>query len=172
MDRIVRRAQRPLVDRILGRAPEGPAIRIWTPPHAPDGVSDGVSIVIEWCHGQPGHPSTYGLLGGKLGSGATTFLVPEDRPQFRQACKDLVNRAVFGLPREYRAEILRVVPDSVVITAAAAGETTSSQLVFRVLARVLMSFLRDGVPEEDAQVRAAFRGSWREAVHLDQGIPF
>lgn len=156
MDRIVRRARPPLVDRLLGRAPRGPVIRIWTPPDAPDGASDRESIVIEWCHGQPGHPSTYGMLGGRLGSGATTFLVSEHGPRFRQACDDLVNRAALGLPREYRADILGVVPDSVVITAAASGEVTSSPLVFMVLARVLMAFLRDGVPEEDAQVRAAF----------------
>ncbi|MGH2465787.1 MAG: hypothetical protein ACRDGI_10035 [Candidatus Limnocylindrales bacterium] len=147
------------MDRTLAPLRSGSHVRIWTPPDWPWGAIEAGGVAVEWTGGSPGHPSSFGLLGGRLSPGTSRILVPSDGPRFYEGHNGNADRATFGLPSEYSAWILKVVPEGLTITTAAAGVASSSPLVFMFLARALAAFLRDGIPIEDDAVRAVILGA-------------
>jgi len=141
-------------DRPFGR------IRIWTPPDRPKGAAAS-PIVVEWA-GLVGDPSSYGLLGGTLVEGETRIDAPLDGTAFPDSLARN-DRGAFGLPAGYRAGVLAAVPFGLAVSVAAHGMASSSPLTFGELARLLVIFLRHGIPEGDDEVWRTFDEARDEA---------
>jgi len=108
---------------------------------------------VEWA-ARPGHPSSYGLLGGHLGG------APSDRDawptgQYPESLAGHSDVVEFGLPQEY-LDALAAVRGELVVTVAAHGRVGSSIVVFRRLASVLIDFLTNGIPVQDVEVWRAW----------------
>jgi hypothetical protein len=106
---------------------------------------------VEWV-GRLGHPSSYGLLGARLIEGETRISVPFEGPDFPKSLAARSERVDHGLIQEYRGAITAAVPAGLEITLAAHGQVSSSQAVFGGLARLILTFLRDGIPEASSDV--------------------
>jgi hypothetical protein len=127
-------------------------LRVWTAPDAPAGIAPA-DVCVEWA-ARPGHPSSYGLLGGHLGA------APSDRDvwptgQYPQSLTGRSDDVEFGLPQEY-LDAVEAVRGELVVTVAAHGRVGSSTVVFRRLASVLIDFLTNGIPVQDAEVWRAW----------------
>lgn len=127
-------------------------LRIWTAPDGPAGavVAD---VCVEWI-ARPGHPSSYGLLGGYLGATPSEPVAWPAGP-YPQSLAGGTDRVEFGLPKEYIPAIADLA-GQLVVTVAAHGQVGSSLLVFRRLASVLLGFLIDGVPDSEDDVWRAW----------------
>jgi hypothetical protein len=105
---------------------------------------------------QVGHPSTYGLLGGREARGETEspFNLPLGRYTASLAGKaDVVE---FGLPSQYERVVLDEGRSRFIVTVAAHSRVSSSPLVFRGLARMLVWVLDHGTPTTDEEMWAAW----------------
>jgi hypothetical protein len=147
------------MDRTLVPAMPKAHVRIWTPPDWPWGPIETGAVALEWAASHAGHPSTFGMLGGRRNSGVSQVLVGSEGPTFYEGHNLRADQTTFGLPREYVSRILEAVPEGLVITTAAAGAASSSPLVFMFLARALDAFLRDGIPVDDDAVRAVIQAA-------------
>jgi hypothetical protein len=145
------------MDRTIERMPGGTRLRIWTPPDSPVGLRDDGTVSVELATGQPGHPSTYGLLGARAGNSDTTFVVPTNGEAFLGAAARAADVVQLGLPEEYRPGIGRVQPRGLVVTVAAHGRFSSSERMFGFLSVLLSRLLEHGVPEQDEAVWQLYR---------------
>lgn len=120
-------------------------MRVWMNAEGPlDEAIDGLAV--EWA-GQVGHPSSYGLLGGRAGE-VTRLEVPE-RGSYQGSLAGASDEVAFGLPAEYRQAVGQGLRSPVALTVAAHGQVGSSAYVFRRLASLLSALISDGVPATD-----------------------
>jgi hypothetical protein len=129
-------------------------LRVWTPPDTPNGSSPA-PIAIEF-GGLINDPSSYGLLGGALVDGDTRFEVSTHGANYGGSLARGQDVVSFGLPDEYRDGVLSAVPSGLAVMLAAHGKASSSPFIFGILARVLVTFLQEGVPPTDSATWAVF----------------
>ena len=111
------------------------------------GSADGIAV--EWA-GQVGHPSSYGLLGGRA-AGLTRLDVPE-RGAYEASLAGTSDDVTFGLPAEYRQAVGEGLSSPVALGVAAHGQVGSSEYVFRRLAALLSALVSVGVPATAADL--------------------
>jgi len=133
--------------RRLTRTTPVERLTIWTEGDGPVDVGRD-AIGIEWT-GRLGHPSSYALLGGRLGAGSE---VPNEGRRFRGSDARRLDRVFIGLPDEYRSAVDVVGEGQIGVTAAAHGDVGSSYNSFRDVAKFLLLLLEGGVPAEDQHV--------------------
>lgn len=129
-----------------GRPPGHWRLHVWSAPDGPR-IDCRDDLVLEFA-GRIGHPSSYGLLGGHGVPGQTTYELRVAGRPFVESMAARGDDVEFGLPSEYRRAISGSVATGLVVTVAAHGRVSSSQLVFRWLALTLRDWLRHGVPEQ------------------------
>ena len=134
------------MDRLFVRQVRPARLRVWTPP---DGPVAGIveQLVIEYA-GRVGHPSSYGLLGGSLSTSTHPVELRLDGEPFAATMAAREDAARFGLPAEYSTAVASALSDGVVVTVAAHGLASSSQLVFASLASALSRWLAAGLPDD------------------------
>jgi len=150
--------------------------RIWGPGELLPGETDAHPgrIVVEWCE-RAGHPTSYALLGGRIG--AVAAIHADGTGYFADALPGKSDRVRWGLQfADYAGVIqdqLAMLETPVEITVAASGEIGSSMFAFARLTRFLGSLLRapgSGLraPELIAD-DAALRGLWELAKPMPRG---
>ena len=118
--------------------------RLWLPPDWPFGEPPFATAVgLEWVSRQPGHPCSYGLLGGHLtGTGEAAITAPVAGDPFPGSLAGRAEEVRTGLPDEYRPVVLAATDNRpLVITTAAHGLVGSCALVFHRLTTVLADIL-------------------------------
>jgi hypothetical protein len=102
-------------------------------------------VVVEWLGTQPGHPGSYGLLGGyriddSEPSRIELSMAPEGR--FNESLAQRADTVEFGLPDEFRDAILEFLSSarhSIVVTLAAHGLQGSSDSAYQHVADLLIA---------------------------------
>jgi hypothetical protein len=106
-------------------------------------------LAVEWAGGQPGHPTSYALLGGFPSDHGIEIAVEGDGP-FTEALAGVADPVVFGLPDGYRNEVVRVlaghVSEGFTVTVAAHGAAGSSEMAFRFVSGFLAALIE---PQDD-----------------------
>jgi hypothetical protein len=140
----------------------GESLRVWTSANGPlDEVAEGLTV--EWA-GQVGHPSSYGLLGGR--SSQVTQVAPGDARGYEESLAGAADQVRFGLPSEYAAAVSDALTTPVEVTIAAHGLVGSSPAVFSRVAAFLALLLRDGVPEDDEDLWSG----WAKASRSQEAL--
>ncbi len=120
---------------------------------------------IEWA-GRVGHPSSYGLLGGRRTSGDAQVAVTYDgTPTYKGSLAGRSDKVLWALPAEYERAVINVLrqqPVPVVVTDAAHGEVGSSEYVFHTLAAMLGHVMAAGVPADDDDVWLLLDRCWSD----------
>ena len=129
----------------------GERLRVWKNADGPAGAALG-GVAIEWVE-QAGHPSSYGLLGGRLS--AVVHVAPSEEGPFELNLAGSGDDIQFGLPDEYRHAVTTGLHSPIEIVVAAHGRVGSSDLVFRRLVARLSELLARGVPESDVDLWGA-----------------
>ncbi|MCP3976985.1 MAG: hypothetical protein GY720_21060 [bacterium] len=116
-----------------------PALRLWRAPSWPVGEASLGGRAAEWRSGQPGHPTSYALLG--VHDGPDTAAHAHVGEAFNEALIGRADDVLFGLPAEYRGAVDDVLAAhrDLSPSLAALGRTGSSVVAFRAMA----IFLRD-----------------------------
>jgi hypothetical protein len=130
---------------------------MWTPPDRPaPGVDPTTMICVEGAGGMVGHPSTYGLLGGREAHGEADSPVDLLRGPSQAALAGRADIVEFGFPTDFERVVLEEARARIIITVAAHGLASSSPLVFRGLTRMLLWVLDHGIPTTDEQMWSAW----------------
>jgi hypothetical protein len=140
-------------ERLLIRKEPAMSLRIWTTLGYRSGSDLPSSATVEWS-GRAGHPSSYGLLGGRRSSRPHISVFPSGA-KFRDALASSSDDVRWGLPAEYEAAVglaLESQLQTVAVSQAAHGLVGSSVDVFRALTVLLCRLLAGGVPREDAEI--------------------
>ena len=131
----------------------------------PDRGSDLPSwVLVEWA-GRVGHPSSYGLLSGANASRPRIAVSDEGPALFRESLAGRADTVVWGLPDEYKSNVLTVLQDqaqAALISRAAHGEIGSSPRVFGSLTRMVCLVLAGGLPTDDEETWRLFDRCWDE----------
>ena len=150
-------------DYVIKTSDRGPRLgklRLWTPPDRPaPGVDPATMICVEWAGGMVGHPSTYGLLGGREARGETESPVDLPLGRFPASLAGTADVVEFGLPTEFERVVLDEARSRIVVTVAAHGLVGSSPLVFGGLTRMLLWVLEHGIPTTDEETCAAWNAA-------------
>jgi hypothetical protein len=140
-------------ERLLVRESPMMSMRLWWMPGFRTGSRLPSSARVVW-GGRPGHPSSYGLLGGSTFRQAR-LAVSSDESTYRDSLAGSADNVRWGLPVEYQAAVLDALtqqPRPVMVGTAAHGAIGSSSSVFRGLAVLLARLLATGVPDNDVEV--------------------
>jgi hypothetical protein len=122
----------------------GQRLRVWDDARGLLG-DGGEGVAVEWA-GQFGHPSSYGLLGGRESQADQTDHVVSVRFVSRLAgASDWVE---FGLPDEYLGAVLDEFGSQFEVVVAAHDRIGSSERVFRRLARMVTALLAQPVTSD------------------------
>lgn len=141
-----------------------PTLRLWRDPSWPvDGVPPG-ACAVEWCSSQPGHPTSYALLG--VHRGPDTATEAHRGEQFNDSLAGRADDVRFDLPSEYRAAVDAVLtPDFGLSPCLAAhGIVGSSLAAFRALA----IFVRDSDERLWCSDDPAVAQTWLRALDVGQ----
>jgi hypothetical protein len=126
-------------------ARDGERLRLWNCADGPAG-EDADGLTVEYA-GRVGHPSSYGLLGGRRSTVAS--LHPLASGRYESSLAGDSDDVEFGLPNEYKPAVAAGLHRRVEIVIAAHGRVGSSESVFRRLAATLSDLLdSDDVPTE------------------------
>ncbi len=146
-----------------------PALRLWRAPSWPVGDAPLGGRAAEWCSGQPGHPTSYALLG--VHDGPDTAGHAHVGEAFNAALIGRADEVLFGLPVEYRGVV-----DDVLATRrdlspslAAHGRAGSSVVAFRAMT----IFVRDFTDEMWSSIDDVLWQAWRlafDAAQFDGGL--
>lgn len=121
------------------------------------------SLSVEWAS-RVGHPSSYGLLGGR----------PYDTPLlsvasygaiYKESLAGPADKVRWGLPDEYRTIIqqtLAAQPAIVAVTEAAAAAVGSSAHVFATLATMLATLSTSNLLPDDAELWRLWDRCWND----------
>jgi hypothetical protein len=115
----------------------GERLRVWDDARGPLG-DGGEGVAVEWA-GRVGHPSSYGLLGGRESGGAQTDHV--ESIGYVSSLAGASDAVEFGLPDEYRDAVRDEFGTRFEVVVAAHGRIGSSERVFRRLAATVRSLL-------------------------------
>ncbi|HEX4519553.1 MAG TPA: hypothetical protein VH063_08250 [Gaiellaceae bacterium] len=115
--------------------------------------NDDEGIAVEWL-GQAGHPSSYGLLGGRIPQGARLH-GPQSLGPWSRSLAGTADEVEFGLPDEYSGAAREGLGEGVELTVAAYARIGSSQQVFRRLAGCLTDLIPK-IPSDDEALWAAW----------------
>jgi hypothetical protein len=124
-----------------------------------------LNLTVEWA-GRSGHPSSYGLLTGRL-SARPSIAAPDAGVAYPDSLAGAADDVRWGLPAEYRravAEAVAGLAEPLRITDAAHGLAGSSPYVFRVLTGLLGRMLATGVPVDDDEIWRLHDASARAAL--------
>src|SRR5262245_44256794 len=133
-----------VIRRVLPSGLEYVPVQTWTPPDRPRGARLS-QLAVEWHSSQPGHPTSFALLGGDAVLGSAQLAIPLDGDPYRPRRFGPSYGRRFGLPNEYRDAVLNALPSGVTISVAAYDPTGSSMVAFRIAARLLGRFLTEGI---------------------------
>jgi hypothetical protein len=150
--------------RLLVRQTPMMTLRVECSPGRKGGSGAPTSATVEWA-GRIGHPSSYGLLGGRLAASAGVE-VQSSGAKYKDALASRSDDVRWGLPAEYDAAVqsmLEVRPQPVRVSTAAHGAIGSSEYVFQRVALLLCRVLAGGLPTEDSEVWRLLDQCWNEA---------
>ena len=140
------------------------SLRIWAPCGVRRDSLLPLNLTVEWA-GRVGHPSSYGLLTGRL-SARASIGAPGAGAAYPDSLASDADDVRWGLPVGYRpavAEAIAGLAQPLRITDAAHGLVGSSPHVFRVLTGLLSGLLAVGVPIDDDDLWRLFDAAARDA---------
>ncbi|MCP3976541.1 MAG: hypothetical protein GY720_18795 [bacterium] len=146
-----------------------PALRLWRAPSWPVGEASLGGRAAEWCSGQPGHPTSYALLG--VHDGPDTAGHAHVGEVFNAALIGRADDVLFGLPVEYREAVgdVLAIRRNLSPSLAAHGRAGSSVVAFRAMT----IFVRDLTDELWSSNDDALWQTWRlafDAAQFDGGL--
>jgi len=150
--------------RELARAGSQMRMRVHvTPTGAWDRSERPRSLSIEWA-GRVGHPSSYGLLGGRPYD-APVVMVESYGAIYKESLAGPADEVRWGLPDEYRTtiqETLAAQPAIVAVNDAAFAAVGSSAHVFAALATMLATLSTGKLLPDDAELWRLWDRCWND----------
>jgi hypothetical protein len=135
-------------------AGRGGRLRVWTWPDAPIPEADA-TICVEWM-GRLGHPTSYAMVGGKLAGNEDDHDACAHAGPWPKALPGRHERITFGLPEEYHAAVRDAAGPELLVTIAASGPVSSSEVAFGWVTSLVRRLVLAGVPDDTAQLIAAW----------------